>query len=982
MLVSSTSDIEIPFTQRDSFEFLSLDQVYNWRKVHSPDLATFAFQDDENKKSLGIAVDRCVAFIRLHTPQLTIDGSKEPCVVGILSTAAAIAHLIRLKKVKHLWTTDGPMFNLAKEAVSLVEGGPTIIICPTYNQLYSPEIFECTSNDVDFTPFCLNLPAVILHSSENGGLDFSNDTFALHSIPLFHMMGITYIAGAAMLGGYVRAVPSPHKPILPWTPERYLEHIINSEATVAIAVPSFLEAWIKDTNAIEALKKLRLILWGGGPLHVSTGRYLIEKGVNIVNGYGTTEIGIVTTIVDKPYTEGHEWFTLSPHSLTLSESDSVFELVVMESETQHLAVHNTKVNSTPAYATNDLLERHPDNPSLLRIIGRKDDQIMLSTGEKTNAGPMEQIIMQHSLVKCAMMFGRGKVFNGVLIEPVSHAEFESHGEEIFRDMIWPAIQEANDYGPAHSRIPKNMIIFSSPSKPFELTAKNTPRRSLIMAMYEDEIDHHYDVLDYVTNGRSSIKDDDDFFSEIGCDSLQALHIRNAVVRLIAQTGRKVDLEELPQNFVYQYPTIKSLASFIWDICASGTSEKPRSLNVEDFEAAHATQLQNYVSKYTRNWKLQQPEGEVFLLTGSTGSLGSELLAQLIQLPSVSRIYVFNRPSKKTALERHILAFEDSGNNPWLLHSEKITYLHGDLTKEGFDVEPALFEEMLTKVTTIIHNAWQVDFNLALSSFEPMICGVRKLIDFALSSKMNKPPKFIFISSLRAWTASSTVPEAPLNDTKLVNIIGYGESKWVAEQILDRAAQETDLCPLIIRVGQLSGGKEGKWNPKEWLPTLVRTSKKINGLPDNNSMVSFLPTHVAASAIIELRKIPNRFVHLVHPRPIHWHEMINHISEYLNLPIIPYSEWFERVESLSTLNNKSTSAVENPAIHLLETFRYLEPIGDVAMDPPFEREILGLPFYDTTIAVANAASLQTENLKQLGKDDIKGWLIYWQKPGVL
>ena len=37
------------------------------------------------------------------------------------------------------------------------------------------------------------------------------------------------------------------------------------------------------------------------------------------------------------------------------------------------------------YATGDILSPHPEKPGLWKIIGRVDDQIMHSTGEKVNS---------------------------------------------------------------------------------------------------------------------------------------------------------------------------------------------------------------------------------------------------------------------------------------------------------------------------------------------------------------------------------------------------------------------------------------------------------------------------------------------------------------------------------------------------------------------------------------------------------------------
>lgn len=39
-------------------------------------------------------------------------------------------------------------------------------------------------------------------------------------------------------------------------------------------------------------------------------------------------------------------------------------------------------NKQDAYATNDLFIPHPTIPGLWKLVGRKDDQITLSTGEK------------------------------------------------------------------------------------------------------------------------------------------------------------------------------------------------------------------------------------------------------------------------------------------------------------------------------------------------------------------------------------------------------------------------------------------------------------------------------------------------------------------------------------------------------------------------------------------------------------------------
>jgi thioester reductase-like protein len=62
--------------------------------------------------------------------------------------------------------------------------------------------------------------------------------------------------------------------------------------------------------------------------------------------------------------------------------------------------------------------------------------------------------------------------------------------------------------------------------------------------------------------------------------------------------------------------------------------------------------------------------------------------------------------------------------------------------------------------------------------------------------------------------------------------GYTESKWVSEAILARAAQQTPLRPIIVRLGQLTGSGNGYWNQREWFPSMVKSAvMSLNCLPN-------------------------------------------------------------------------------------------------------------------------------------------------------
>ena len=179
-------------------------------------------------------------------------------------------------------------------------------------------------------------------------------------------------------------------------------------------------------------------------------------------------------------------------------------------------------------------------------------------------------------------------------------------------------------------------------------------------------------------------------------SLQSAYIRNSVLRALQettpQTGRLVST-----SFVYEYPTIERMATFL-----SMAATDPHSTQGIDL-AMRGPELQALVEKYTEGLSPSRringsthpvTRGDVYLLTGTTGSLGSNMLAQLLEAPGVARVYAFNRPSTSTTLRaRQVSAFEQRGLNTDLLSSDKLVYIEGDLNALGFALGDKLYREV-------------------------------------------------------------------------------------------------------------------------------------------------------------------------------------------------------------------------------------------------------------------------------------------------
>lgn len=227
----------------------------------------------------------------------------------------------------------------------------------------------------------------------------------------------------------------------------------------------------------------------------------------------------------------------------------------------------------------------------------------------------------------------------------------------------------------------------------------------------------------------------------------------------------VSVANVSSNFVYEHPTIASLAEYVLAIVEGGldgaAAKSWTGADITDFLARYTTNFPEHVASSPASDK------DVVLVTGTTGALGSALLARLVGTDSVARVYAYNRPSRQHAgvLERQKEALKSRGYDPEIATDPKVVMVEGELTGAGLGVEPVLEEEIRRSVTHIIHNgkkhrspccvpcadrnliAWRVDFNLSLASFDTAISGVRGLVDFALSSPQPRPPHLQFTSSI-------------------------------------------------------------------------------------------------------------------------------------------------------------------------------------------------------------------------------------------
>jgi thioester reductase-like protein len=128
-------------------------------------------------------------------------------------------------------------------------------------------------------------------------------------------------------------------------------------------------------------------------------------------------------------------------------------------------------------------------------------------------------------------------------------------------------------------------------------------------------------------------------------------------------------------------------------------------------------MEEMVLKYSQEFPehrpaVQVPHEQAVLVTGTTGALGSHILAHLLALPEISVVYAFNRVGSSIQ-ERQRFSFVNNGIDAELLTSPKLRLLEGNLTKHAFGLAADDFSEIKTRVTCIIHNGEQLALDALL-----------------------------------------------------------------------------------------------------------------------------------------------------------------------------------------------------------------------------------------------------------------------------
>lgn len=290
------------------------------------------------------------------------------------------------------------------------------------------------------------------------------------------------------------------------------------------------------------------------------------------------------------------------------------------------------------------------------------------------------------------------------------------------------------------------------------------------------------------------------------------------------------------------------------------------------------------------------------LTGATGFLGAFLLSALVETTSAHIICLvrFNDPfegDQPAGMARVRKNLVDLGLwNDAIL--ERMEIMPGNLTRERLGLDECMFEALADRVDVVIHAAATVNLVYPYAALRSAnVDGTREII--RLSCLAGAPLHHISTNGVlppsdfeKGWSENTilSVEDVP---EKLLD--GYGQTKWVAEQLV-LEARHRGLPTRIYRPGTLSGhSRSGSANAWDLLNAVVIEALHLGQAPNIEGWrAEMTPVDFVSKAILTLcnhTDTTNPIYHLGDPKPISATELFSIMSELgFETKPLPWDEW--------------------------------------------------------------------------------------------
>ncbi|PPJ56809.1 hypothetical protein CBER1_05940 [Cercospora berteroae] len=401
---------------------------------------------------------------------------------------------------------------------------------------------------------------------------------------------------------------------------------------------------------------------------------------------------------------------------------------------------------------------------------------------------------------------------------------------------------------------------------------------------------------------------DTSFYDLGGDSIMT-------VQIVPKINRKWQGVHVPMSVMAAgQPTLEKVAKFI------DRSLDPVGLRLdaaeddEDVEQSvhYANDLPSQIALLPQTiagGKIRSSaNGLNILLTGATGFLGAYVLHDAFMRKSPNHVYAHVRASSHAdGLDRIRRTCTAYGLwQEWWATEGVLEVVIGDLEKPNLGLNDADYKKVADDADLIIHNGARVHWLMPYENLKA--ANVNSTIEAIKLCATGKNKRLTFISSTSAVDTEHYVQQSdagqpilesdPLEGSRQGLGTGYGQSKWVSEQII-REAGTRGLNAVIVRSGYVMGDpKTGVSNLDDFLVRMLKGCVQVGARPDMDNTINMVPVTRVARLInaVSFHSDAGTVAFVdAHPRPT-FNQYLGALESYgYSTPVEPYESWKQKVE---------------------------------------------------------------------------------------
>lgn len=373
------------------------------------------------------------------------------------------------------------------------------------------------------------------------------------------------------------------------------------------------------------------------------------------------------------------------------------------------------------------------------------------------------------------------------------------------------------------------------------------------------------------------------------------------------------------NTLYENPALSGFSARIDKLL--GKTEVNGDAVVEEEDSSYSRSLDELLPKLQTKYQTADPAAirvsanPTVFLTGATGFLGAYIIKDILDRtshPLKLIAHVRSAKDSQGALDRLRSSLVGYGlwQDEW---STRLSCVVGDLSKPRLGLEQSAWETLSKEVDVVIHNGATVhwvktyhDMMAAnvISTIEAMeLCtsGKPKIFTFISSTSVLDTDHYVQLSDRQISTGQHAISEDDdMQGSRTGLGTGYGQTKWVSEQLV-LAAGTRGLLGSVIRPGYILGDSNtGVCNTDDFLIRMLKGCIQLSSRPRIINTVNSVPVnHVARVAVAAaLNPLPDgvRVVHVTgHPR-LRMNEYLSLLEYYgYIVPEIAYDEWKDTLE---------------------------------------------------------------------------------------